>query len=252
MKFWLLHLTTLWINWKCLDHMSWNCAEITGFNIMNRYAFKSTWMKLWSYSKQPYFLDIHALNGANYMNENEFVMCFVFHCGLHVSMVAGRQDRQPGCWNLPGFLGLSVSFTQHQRLTCPSQGMHMGWSVTRALPLRWHVERYNARTKHLPKALSNNECNVLHPRGWNMSLSSPAVWNENNVHSVLCFENHEIMMHTCWCRTLVFSANLDPFVPQLSISSLPLSLSSFIHLYQSLLSLRHPIYTSGITARAQL
>lgn len=106
--------------------------------------------------------------------------------------------------------------------------------------------------KHLPKALSNNECNVLHPRGWNMSLSSPAVWNENNVHSVLCFENHEIMMHTCWCRTLVFSANLDPFVPQLSISSLPLSLSSFIHLYQSLLSLRHPIYTSGITARAQL
>lgn len=62
-------------------------------------------------------------------------VCRTFHVWLRTwcggkSVTADSQKRQAGCWNLPGSLGLSLCFTQHQRLTCPSQGMHMGWSVT--------------------------------------------------------------------------------------------------------------------------
>lgn len=78
----------------------------------------------------------------------------------------------------------------------------------------------------------------------NKSRASNAKLNSEAV-----FQNQEIMMQTLMLRSC-FSANLNPFVPLLSISSLPLSLPSFILLDPSLPPLCCPIYTTGITARA--
>lgn len=49
------------------------------------------------YSRVFMFVDIHASKVANYMNENDFVVRFVFDCGLYVSKIScGWQPGQAG------------------------------------------------------------------------------------------------------------------------------------------------------------
>lgn len=161
-----------------------------------------------------------------WMRMRLFFFFFLIACEQFEADSKTRQTGRTGA----GVLGLFMHFIHHQTLTWPSQGIHVGWSVTLLLHYRDQGCAIEAACRGVRRAckmrtLASNEGNALHP------------WEWKHVIIPVLLEICRSCVSRSWKNDAssdvvpCFAANSNPFVAQLSVSSPPLLLSFFISIH---------------------